>query len=112
MAAFVHGVGIVAGRPQVAIRNISSKTSPVSRRNARTIVALKDDNSNVLQKQREQLRQAEELPRQAGWSAYAERVNGRLAMFFFVVALVTNIANPEHPGIVDQILWLPRQFGL
>ncbi|KAA8498617.1 hypothetical protein FVE85_6202 [Porphyridium purpureum] len=112
MAAFVNGCGIAANRVPVSQKQISFKSAPVSRRNTKTIVALKDDSKDVLDKQREQLRQAEELPRQAGWTAYAERVNGRLAMIFFVVGLVTNIVSPEHPGLVDQILWLPHQFGL
>mmetsp|Transcript_6878 Transcript_6878/g.16797 ORF Transcript_6878/g.16797 Transcript_6878/m.16797 type:complete len:128 (-) Transcript_6878:253-636(-) len=39
-----------------------------------------------------------------GFTEYAEKVNGRLAMMGFVIGLVTEVVNKTHPTIYDQML--------
>jgi hypothetical protein len=38
-----------------------------------------------------------------GFTLFSEQLNGRAAMFGFVLALATEIINPNHPGIVAQV---------
>jgi hypothetical protein len=38
-----------------------------------------------------------------GFTLFSEQLNGRAAMFGFVLALATEIINPGHPGIVAQV---------
>jgi len=46
-----------------------------------------------------------------GWTPYAEVWNGRFAMIGFVLALGTQILNPAHPTIAQQVAALnPAQL--
>eukprot|EP00184_Porphyridium_aerugineum_P005679 CAMPEP_0184699636 /NCGR_PEP_ID=MMETSP0313-20130426/5839_1 /TAXON_ID=2792 /ORGANISM="Porphyridium aerugineum, Strain SAG 1380-2" /LENGTH=120 /DNA_ID=CAMNT_0027158755 /DNA_START=130 /DNA_END=492 /DNA_ORIENTATION=+ len=105
MAAFVSGISygtIVQAKTNTLVSGY--KASPVSRRSARTIVALKEPNSSTLIEEKQKiLRDAEDLERKGGFSEYAERVNGRMAMLGFVLALVTEVVAPSHPSLVQQI---------
>jgi hypothetical protein len=38
-----------------------------------------------------------------GFTLFSEQLNGRAAMFGFVLALATEIINPAHPGIIAQV---------
>lgn len=38
-----------------------------------------------------------------GFTFYSEKWNGRLAMLGFVIALATEVINPAHPTIVQQV---------
>jgi len=47
-----------------------------------------------------------------GWTPYAEVWNGRFAMVGFVLALATQILNPAHPTIAQQVAALnPAQLA-
>eukprot|EP00188_Purpureofilum_apyrenoidigerum_P001330 Plantae.Rhodophyta-Purpureofilum_apyrenoidigerum.ctg17219.p1 GENE.Plantae.Rhodophyta-Purpureofilum_apyrenoidigerum.ctg17219~~Plantae.Rhodophyta-Purpureofilum_apyrenoidigerum.ctg17219.p1 ORF type:complete len:115 (+),score=17.33 Plantae.Rhodophyta-Purpureofilum_apyrenoidigerum.ctg17219:1086-1430(+) len=41
-----------------------------------------------------------------GFTRFAERLNGRAAMFGFAVAVATEAINQNHPTIVEQVLSL------
>jgi len=55
----------------------------------------------------------ENLPtKPEGWTPYAEVWNGRFAMIGFVLALGTQILNPAHPTIAQQVAALnPAQLA-
>jgi hypothetical protein len=38
-----------------------------------------------------------------GFTLFSEQLNGRAAMFGFILALATEVINPNHPGIVAQV---------
>jgi hypothetical protein len=46
-----------------------------------------------------------------GFTGWSETVNGRAAMFGFAVALLTEIINPNHPGIIGQVSSLFHVFS-
>mmetsp|Transcript_7121 Transcript_7121/g.15221 ORF Transcript_7121/g.15221 Transcript_7121/m.15221 type:complete len:117 (-) Transcript_7121:86-436(-) len=41
-----------------------------------------------------------------GFTAYSEKVNGRLAMIGFTLALVTEAIAPSHPSLIKQLFTL------
>mmetsp|Transcript_2266 Transcript_2266/g.6768 ORF Transcript_2266/g.6768 Transcript_2266/m.6768 type:complete len:115 (+) Transcript_2266:2771-3115(+) len=41
-----------------------------------------------------------------GFTRFAERLNGRAAMFGFVVAVATETLNKNHPTIIEQVMSL------
>jgi hypothetical protein len=57
---------------------------------------------------------AEDPSSQAGFTMYAEKVNGRLAQMGFVIGLATEILSKDHVTIADQILIMfsPLTTGL
>jgi hypothetical protein len=38
-----------------------------------------------------------------GFTLFSEQLNGRAAMFGFLLAIATEIINPNHPGIAAQV---------
>jgi hypothetical protein len=38
-----------------------------------------------------------------GFTPFAEKLNGRMAMMGFFLAIATEIINPNHPGIIQQV---------
>mmetsp|Transcript_12399 Transcript_12399/g.37839 ORF Transcript_12399/g.37839 Transcript_12399/m.37839 type:complete len:104 (+) Transcript_12399:374-685(+) len=96
--AFVAGSSFV-GQKAVAKKAVCSQ-QPVRRSTARTTTSMvyqKDDKTIVTMKDMklEEKRQ--------GFTWWSETWNGRMAMLGFVIAVGTEIINPTHPTIVQQV---------
>ena len=48
-------------------------------------------------------KEGENKPSDAGFTAAAERLNGRAAMMGFFIAVATELLNSDHPTIVQQV---------
>mmetsp|Transcript_12997 Transcript_12997/g.22311 ORF Transcript_12997/g.22311 Transcript_12997/m.22311 type:complete len:132 (+) Transcript_12997:96-491(+) len=50
-----------------------------------------------------------------GFTRHAEQLNGRIAMMFFMIAILTEKINPNHPTIIEQLKeplnWIGVLFG-
>uniref|UniRef100_A0A7S0BDY9 High light inducible protein n=1 Tax=Rhodosorus marinus TaxID=101924 RepID=A0A7S0BDY9_9RHOD len=84
--AFVNGTGLV-GKKGGDVLAVSHK--PATTISKRTVVSMGIENKTE--------------KRKPGFNALNEQLNGRLAMMGFVIALATEIINPAHPTIVQQV---------
>lgn len=83
--AFVAGSSFI-GTKMASQKALSVKaTSPTVAR--RSLVMMTDDSKKL----------------KPGFNPFNETLNGRLAMLGFVIALGTEIINPAHPTIVQQV---------
>lgn len=92
-AAFVSGIPVSAGSVQHRALSCSSKrdVGPWQVRN-RSVIAMKSNGENP---------KLPKLPQ--GFTPFSEELNGRVAMLGFILAIATELLNPEHPGIAAQI---------
>jgi len=104
--AFVSGVALSVRAPVSAA--VSPRTSTFG--GARVAVAPVAPPRAALRMVGEDF---ENLPTKPdGWTPYAEVWNGRFAMIGFVLALGTQILNPAHPTIAQQVAALnPAQLA-
>mmetsp|Transcript_11754 Transcript_11754/g.29716 ORF Transcript_11754/g.29716 Transcript_11754/m.29716 type:complete len:128 (+) Transcript_11754:296-679(+) len=116
MFAFVNTVpstGVFAP----SSNTLASRTRPSAARPTRSAPSMVQDLSklplkkdpmekpkfNAIEENRKAMLDAQETGPQ-GFTEYAEKVNGRLAMMGFVIGLVTEVVNKTHPTIYDQML--------
>mmetsp|Transcript_13376 Transcript_13376/g.35597 ORF Transcript_13376/g.35597 Transcript_13376/m.35597 type:complete len:195 (-) Transcript_13376:97-681(-) len=116
MYAFVISVPI-AGAFDPSTAKLAPRTRPSTSREARSAPTMVQDSSkvplkkdpmekprfNAIAENRKAILEAEERGPQ-GFTKYAEKVNGRLAMMGFAIGLVTEVVNKTHPTIYDQML--------
>mmetsp|Transcript_14717 Transcript_14717/g.21602 ORF Transcript_14717/g.21602 Transcript_14717/m.21602 type:complete len:92 (+) Transcript_14717:85-360(+) len=85
--AFVSGTSFV-GKKVGGVSAVS--TRPAATTSKRTVVSMGIEDKTGKTK--------------PGFNALNEQLNGRLAMMGFVIGLSTEILNPAHPTIVQQVL--------
>eukprot|EP00188_Purpureofilum_apyrenoidigerum_P000596 Plantae.Rhodophyta-Purpureofilum_apyrenoidigerum.ctg12704.p1 GENE.Plantae.Rhodophyta-Purpureofilum_apyrenoidigerum.ctg12704~~Plantae.Rhodophyta-Purpureofilum_apyrenoidigerum.ctg12704.p1 ORF type:complete len:101 (-),score=25.24 Plantae.Rhodophyta-Purpureofilum_apyrenoidigerum.ctg12704:89-391(-) len=93
--AFVAGSTFVAG---------SSKSLAVSKRavraqTARVNMSIKKDSGEEIVT----IKDIKKEEKHQGFTFWSETWNGRFAMLGFVIAVATEVINPNHPTIVDQV---------
>mmetsp|Transcript_24210 Transcript_24210/g.34890 ORF Transcript_24210/g.34890 Transcript_24210/m.34890 type:complete len:92 (+) Transcript_24210:126-401(+) len=84
--AFVNGTSVV-GKKVGGVSTVSQR--PASTLSGRTVVSMGLEDKTGKTK--------------PGFNASNEQLNGRLAMMGFVIGLSTEILNPAHPTIVQQV---------
>eukprot|EP00189_Rhodosorus_marinus_P013260 CAMPEP_0184748130 /NCGR_PEP_ID=MMETSP0315-20130426/16301_1 /TAXON_ID=101924 /ORGANISM="Rhodosorus marinus, Strain UTEX LB 2760" /LENGTH=91 /DNA_ID=CAMNT_0027222667 /DNA_START=78 /DNA_END=350 /DNA_ORIENTATION=+ len=84
--AFVSGTSFV-GKKVGGVSAVS--TRPMTTQSKRTVVSMGIEDKTGKTK--------------PGFNALNEQLNGRLAMMGFVIGLSTEILNPAHPTIVQQV---------
>ena len=85
--AFIAGTSFVGAT--VAAKTTTCRRVPV--RSTRAIVSMNAQKGG------------EKKPSDAGFTAAAERLNGRAAMMGFIIAVATEVLNSDHPTIVQQV---------
>ncbi|KAJ8901123.1 hypothetical protein NDN08_004983 [Rhodosorus marinus] len=84
--AFVNGTSFV-GKKFGGVSAVSQR--PASTTSKRTVVSMGIEDKTGKSK--------------PGFNALNEQLNGRLAMMGFVIGLTTEVLNPNHPTIVQQV---------
>mmetsp|Transcript_12101 Transcript_12101/g.32577 ORF Transcript_12101/g.32577 Transcript_12101/m.32577 type:complete len:116 (+) Transcript_12101:31-378(+) len=105
--AFVTAVGSATTFGRKASACVSRKPAAAKRKAViRASRDLKERSAfSVVEENRRIMREAEEV-RDKGFTAYAEKVNGRMAMIGFTLALLTEAIAPTHPSLVQQLFTL------
>eukprot|EP00186_Timspurckia_oligopyrenoides_P001715 CAMPEP_0182442358 /NCGR_PEP_ID=MMETSP1172-20130603/1274_1 /TAXON_ID=708627 /ORGANISM="Timspurckia oligopyrenoides, Strain CCMP3278" /LENGTH=125 /DNA_ID=CAMNT_0024637157 /DNA_START=294 /DNA_END=671 /DNA_ORIENTATION=+ len=124
--AFVTGVTI--GKSALAVNNVSKcdalhvSSVPVNRVGSRSVIVAgrkleEKTKFESIEANKAALNKAIEASdgEIQGFTLYSEKVNGRMAMIGFTLALVTEIIAPSHPSLITQIFALfpiNKLFGM
>ena len=105
--AFVNGSTFIRGGGGTRFTTTCSRKAVAQ--NARTApvrMAYSRENGNTIVTRRDM--ELEEVRR--GFTFHSENWNGRAAMLGFMIMLATEVINPAHPTIIQQIGGLFLQF--
>lgn len=97
--AFVAASTFVSrGKLATHKNSLRSKVSVTPKKSATVIMSYEQDDKIIVTKHDLEMEE-----KRNGFTFYSEKWNGRMAMLGFVIALGTEVINPAHPTIVQQL---------